>query len=96
MPRTVLVVHLQIEEAQFDEFVALARAHGKRSMEIEKGCLSFEVLVCADQPHTVILVEAYRDDAALQEHWDSEHMAAYLEKTKAMIANRQRYRCTAA
>ena len=41
----------------------------------------------------MILVETYADDEALESHWRSKHMAAYLEKVKDMITDRKRYRC---
>lgn len=43
---TGLIVHLEIADGRRDEFAALARAHGERSVRLEEGnCLSFEVFV---------------------------------------------------
>lgn len=92
---TGLVVHLEIAEGQRDEFVALARAHGERSVRLEQGgCLSFEVFVPTENAQQVILVEKYADDGALQAHWDSAHMAAYIAQTGNMIVGRTRFLCT--
>jgi len=38
-------------------------------------------------------VEAYADDAALDAHWSSDHMAAYRENVKDMITGRVPHRC---
>ncbi|MCB0135163.1 MAG: antibiotic biosynthesis monooxygenase, partial [Caldilineaceae bacterium] len=74
---TGLIVHLEIADGRRDEFAALARAHGERSVRLEEGgCLSFEVFVPTENAQQVILVEKYADDTALQAHWDSAHMAA--------------------
>lgn len=93
MANTALVVHLDIEPSKFDEFVEIARAHAANSVKIEEGCLRFDVMLPQDTPNQVILVEVYTDDAALQSHWDSPHMAAYLDKVGDMITRRNRYRC---
>jgi len=90
---TSLVVHLDIHPQQFTSFVAIAQAHGARSVEIEKGCLGFQVLLPREEANRVILVETYRDDAALDEHWESAHMAEYLERVGPMISGRQRQVC---
>lgn len=92
---TGLIVHLEIADGRRDEFVALARAHGERSVRLEEGgCLSFDVFVSTENAQQVILVEKYADEAALQAHWKSAHMAMYVEQTGDMIAARTRYRCT--
>lgn len=39
----------------------------------EPGCLGYEVFQSTDQPGTVLLLEHYRDEAALQAHRQSAH-----------------------
>ena len=91
---TGLIVHLEIASEQRDEFAEIARTHGACSMQLEGGrCLSFEVFIPVDDPNGVILVESYTDDAALQAHWDSAHMAEYTARVGDLIVARQRYRC---
>ena len=92
---TGLIVHLEIADGRRDEFVVLARAHGERSVRLEAGgCLSFDVFVPTESAQQVILVEKYVDDTALQAHWDSAHMAAYMAQTGDLIVGRTRYLCT--
>ncbi len=88
-----LVVHLQIKPEHLREFLTIARAHAENSLEIEDGCLQFQVMEAVEHPGLVILIEVYRDDAAIEEHLGSAHMKAYLERVGHMIAERQRYRC---
>jgi autoinducer 2-degrading protein len=91
---TGLVVLLEIAPGRRDEFVELARAHAQRSLALEEGrCLNFEVYVPVESETQVILVEKYVDDDALQAHWDSAHMAAYLARVSDLIVSRTRYRC---
>jgi len=91
---TGLVVHLDITPEKFDEFIEISHAHGKRSVEIEEGCIRFQVMIPQEEPNKVILVEVYQDDEALDFHWNSDHMAAYLEKTGEMVTGRKRFKCT--
>ena len=93
-PRPVaLVVHLDIVEAQFEEFIQIVRAHGTNSQQIESGCLQFEVLVPHEPSAHVILFEVYADNAALELHWGSKHMAQYRKQIEGMIVHRTVYRC---
>ncbi len=94
MANTSVVVHLEIVPEKFEEFVEIARSHGARSLELEEGCLRFDVMILQELDNQLILVEVYEDDAALEMHWNSAHMSAYLEKVQYMIAARTRYRCT--
>ncbi|MBE2236234.1 MAG: antibiotic biosynthesis monooxygenase [Caldilineaceae bacterium] len=91
---TGLVVHLEIAPGRRADFVEIARAHAERSVRLEQGrCLSFEVFVPQESETLVILVEKYVDDAALQAHWESAHMADYNTRVDALIIGRSRYRC---
>lgn len=94
---TVLVVHLDIRPDQLDRFVEIVTKHGAYSVDNEAGCLGFQALRCKEQgmENRVILVETYADPAALQAHWESDHMDAYRRRTADMILERQRFECSA-
>ena len=89
----VLVIHLDIVEARLAEFMQVVRSHGANSQQIESGCLQFEVLVPKEPLAHVILFEVYTDDAALESHWGSKHMAEYRKQIEGMIVHRTVYRC---
>ena len=93
MAHVALIVHLDITAQALSEFLELARAHGTNSQHIEAGCLRFDVLVSTERDNHVVLVEVYEDDAALESHWNSKHMARYLEQVDGMIDKRARYPC---
>lgn len=93
MAKVVLVVELDIEPGQLRSFLDIVTRHGANSVKIEEGCLRFEVLKPREPEDKVILVEMYTDDAALESHWNSEHMAAYREKVGSMIKSRTAHRC---
>lgn len=93
MAKVVLVVELEIEPDDFESFIDIVTRHGANSLKIEEGCLRFEVLKPRDSKNKVILVEMYADDAALDTHWSSDHMAAYRKKVSDMIVSRVANRC---
>ena len=88
-----LIVHFDIKEAYLSKFLQTVRAHSENSLRIEPGCLRFEVLIPQEPKAHVILIEVYTDDAALESHWNSEHMAKYRKRINGMIVNRTPYRC---
>lgn len=93
MAKVVLVVELEISPENFEAFVDIVTKHGANSLKIEEGCLRFEVLKPRESKNKVILVEMYADDAALDNHWNSGHMAAYREQVSDMIVSRVANRC---
>ncbi len=86
-----LVVHLTIEEEHLETFLDIAKKHGEHSVAAEPGCLSFTVMRSTEEEGKVFLCETYADRAALDAHWNSDHMQAYRERTGHMIKTRDRY-----
>lgn len=93
MSKIALVVELKIAPGRQAEFVARARQHGANCLDIEEGCLAFDVLVPEDGSERVFLYEIYADQQAVDTHLSTPHMAAYLEDTGEMIAERTRTAC---
>ncbi len=93
MAKVVLVVELEIKPGDFDAFVDIVTKHGANTQKIEEGCLRFEVLKPRESQKKLILVEMYADDAALDDHWNSDHMSAYRKKVSDMIVSRVANRC---
>lgn len=93
MAKVVLVVELEIKPERFEEFVDIVTKHGANTLKIEEGCRRFEVLKPQESKNKVFLVEMYADDAALDAHWNSDHMASYREKVSEMITSRVANRC---
>lgn len=58
-----------------DEVLSLAAEMRKRSLE-EPGCLGYEIYRSPQAPDTVLLLERYRDAAALEAHKQSAHYQA--------------------
>jgi quinol monooxygenase YgiN len=61
----------------------------------EEGCIEYCPMIDVDAggpakfgPDTFVVVEKWRDDAALDAHRKAAHMAVYLGKTKDLVASR--------
>ena len=67
MSRVVIVVEFEVKPEHKRQFIELMTAHAKRSRG-EDGCQQFDVLTANDDPNRVLLLEAWRDQAALDEH----------------------------
>lgn len=93
MSKLALVVELKIAAGRLDDFVARATRHGETCRAEEPGCLRFDLLVPRDGGGRVLLYELYSDQAAVDAHLSTGHMARYLEDTEAMIAGRTRTVC---
>lgn len=96
MSKVALVVDLRIASGKLDQFLARAGRHAETCLAKEDGCLRFDILVPHDESDRVYLYELYADQAAVDAHLASEHMAEYLADTKAMIAERTRHACALA
>ena len=93
MSKIALVVELKMNPGQQDPFVQRVTRHRELCLEREKGCLQFDILVPADGTNSVHLYEVYADQAALDVHVNTPHMAEYRHDTDSMIAERVRVPC---
>ena len=71
----------QVPEARVAEVLKWVAALRQQSLA-ETGCLGYEVFRSPDDAGTVLLVERYRDDAAIEAHRNSLH---YRELVTARI-----------
>jgi quinol monooxygenase YgiN len=68
----VVVARWETTDDALSEVLVHIAALRPRSLA-EPGCLGYEVLQSIDQPNSLILIETYRDFAALDAHRDSVH-----------------------
>lgn len=76
-----VVAHWQMPEAAMPEVLKLVAAARQHSLA-EAGCLGYEVFRSIDDAGSLLLVERYRDDAAIDAHRQSLH---YRELVAARI-----------
>ncbi|MCV7424790.1 antibiotic biosynthesis monooxygenase [Mycobacterium yunnanensis] len=68
----VIVAHWQTSADDLDTVLGFVAELTPRSLA-EPGCLGYEALQDADDPTRLVLVERYRDRAALEAHLASPH-----------------------
>ena len=68
----VVIAHWQTTEASLNAVLDHVTVLGPQSLA-EPGCLGYDVFRSVDDPTSLLLVEHYRDGAALDAHLSSPH-----------------------
>jgi quinol monooxygenase YgiN len=73
-------------EAKFKEEMT---AQAKRCLANEPGCLQFDVAQDPKEPARFVMLEVYKDDAAIKAHTDSEHFKNFRPIVTELVADRK-------
>ena len=94
MSRIMIVVEFEVKPEQRIQFIELMKGHAQRS-RAEDGCQQFDVLIPQDDRNRVLLVEAWRDQAALDAHSSGPMLAQTRETYQPWLVSRKATRCNA-
>jgi (4S)-4-hydroxy-5-phosphonooxypentane-2,3-dione isomerase len=94
MSRLMIVVEFEVKPEHRDAFVELMKGHARLS-RAEDGCQQFDVLLPQEDPSRVMLVEAWRDQAALDVHSKQPMLAKTRETYTLWLLSRKATRCIA-
>src|ERR1700756_151533 len=94
MSRIMIVVEFEVKPEHRSQFIELIKGHAQRS-RAEDGCQQFDVLLPQNDPSRVLLVEAWRDQAALDVHAKLPRMAQNQETYRPWLIGRKATRCIA-
>ena len=94
MSRLMIDVEFEVKPEHRNAFVELMKNHARLS-RTEDGCQQFDVLVPQEDQTRVLLVEAWRDQAALDVHAKLPRMAQNQETTRPWVVGRKVTRCIA-
>jgi len=94
MSRIMIVVEFEVKPEHRSAFIDLMRGHAQRS-RAEDGCQQFDVLLPQEDQSRVLLVEAWRDQAALDVHGKQPMLARTRETYQPWLVSRKATRCTA-
>jgi quinol monooxygenase YgiN len=94
MSRIMTIVEYEVKPQHRNDFIEVAKGHAARS-RAEDGCQQFDVLLAVEDPNRVLLVEAWRDQAALEVHRQNPMMAKAPGTHQDWIVSRKVTRCTA-
>ncbi len=74
------------KEAEFQEHMT---AQARRCLANEPGCLQFDVVQDAKNPTRFVMLEVYKDDAAIKAHQESEHFKNFRPVVADLLADRK-------
>lgn len=86
----VLIVHMKIKPGTEEQCVQFMRAMEEHTRR-EPGCLMYVGHRSTEKPQSFAFYEQYKDMAALQSHWASDHFRKYVtEGLDALVVERQK------
>ena len=94
MSRMMIVVEFEVKPEHRNAFIELMKGHAQRS-RAEEGCQQFDVLLPQEDQSRVFLVEAWRDQAALDVHSKGPRMAKNQRDLRPWLVSRKATRCIA-
>ena len=94
MSRIMIVVEFELKPEHKNDFISLMKEHARLS-RAEDGCQQFDVLLPQNDQSRVFLVEAWRDQAALDVHAKVPRMAQNQETYGPWLVSRKATRCIA-
>ena len=68
----IVLAHWRMDERAVEDVLGLVAELGRPTRE-EPGCLGYDVFRSVDSPGELLLIERYRDDAAIEAHRASPH-----------------------
>ncbi|GJG96906.1 putative quinol monooxygenase [Cupriavidus pauculus] len=85
----VVIARWRMDEARVAEVLELVGALRKQSLA-EPGCLGYEVFRNTDEPGSLLLLERYRDNAAIEAHRQAPHYRELVvERIIPLLSDRQ-------
>lgn len=84
-----IVAYLTAKPGKEAEFAEKMKAQAKRCLANEPGCLQFDVAQDPKEPTRFVMLELYRDDAAVQAHQDSQHFKDFRPVVGELLADRK-------
>jgi autoinducer 2-degrading protein len=73
----VVVVDFHIHPGRVDDFMTLMLANASASLELEAGCLQFDVCISKNDRNHIFLYEVYQTDQDFGQHLQAAHFLAF-------------------
>ena len=81
----VVVAAFELDPADQDRFLVLAREDAVSSVEREPGCHQFDVCVDPEKNGSVLFYEVYDDLAAFEDHKRTQHFKVFDDGSRPLI-----------
>ncbi len=90
-----LIVSVRVKPEKREEFLRAIEEDSICSVRDEPGCVRFDVLQDRADPDHYYFYEVYRDEAAFRAHFETPHLARWLEAAReCLVEPTRRIRCT--
>ena len=84
-----ILAHLTAKPGREAEFKEKMTAQAKRCLANEPGCLQFDVAQDPKDPARLVMLEVYKDEAAIKAHQDSAHFKDFRPTISELVADRK-------
>lgn len=85
----VVIAQWTLDSSHVEQVRALLPELREKSLS-ERGCLSYEVLASTAAPESIVLIERYRDAAAIEDHRNTSHYRSIVaERILPALTHRQ-------
>jgi (4S)-4-hydroxy-5-phosphonooxypentane-2,3-dione isomerase len=84
-----ILAYLTAKPGKESEFKEKMTAQAKRCLANEPGCLQFDVVQDPKDATRFVMLEVYKDDAAIKAHQDSQHFKDFRPVVGDLIADRK-------
>ena len=88
-PMRAILAYLTTKPGKEAQFQELMTAQAKRCLANEPGCLQFDVVQDPKSPTRFVMLEVYKDDAAIKAHQDSQHFKDFRPVVGDLVADRK-------
>src|SRR5262245_47494523 len=84
-----IIAYLTAKPGLEEKFKEAMTAQAQRCLASEPGCLQFDVAQDAKNPTRFVMLEVYKDDAAIKAHQDSLHFKDFRPVISELVAERK-------
>lgn len=84
----VVTVNFTIRLTHFTEFMAAMRTNARDSLELETGCLQFDICDSGHEDGTVFLYEVYKSREDFELHLAADHFLDFASVTSTWVCEK--------
>lgn len=84
-----IIAYLTAKQGMETKFKEEMTAQAKRCLANEPGCLQFDVTQDPKEPTRFVMLEVYKDDAAIKAHTESQHFKDFRSVVSELVADRK-------
>jgi len=84
-----IVAYLTAKPGKEAEFKEKMTAQAQRCLANEPGCLQFDVAQDPNNPARLVMLEVYKDEAAVKAHTESQHYKDFRPVVSELLADRK-------